>query len=173
MDNKAKKPQANKATEILENLKGKSTGEQLSIMAEVMASQQTLSEHQVVVDQAVQAQAERLEQIVHSQEELSRLLEEATSKQATQNVSDAAQVDKKKFTTGLRDTLSSKPVIITAGVVGAAALAGASYYAYGKYQDHKSASDVAEQHVDMLEAPMGDASMSQKDAAVAAALGDR
>lgn len=161
MNNKDKKTQANQnaAADLMSALNGKTPEEQAALIA---ASLQAYQEHN----------EDRVDALLQSQEDMARKLESLGGEAAKKAVDDGATIDpKKSFGAGVVEVITSRPVVIGAGVAAAAAVATAGVYVYKK---HHKGQEVAASADDIL-ALEGNQSSSElsKDAAVAAALSDR
>lgn len=164
MNNANKKAQgqqaaANEATDLLNALAGKTADEQVALVAGALeATRESLGED--------------INKLNRSQEEMARKLDALAGDAAKAHVSGEAQVEKKSFGSSAAEVLKSRPVVVTAAAVATVAVAGAGVYAYKKYQNGKAVgADMGGEEVLLLEQPS--AVEVSKDAAVAAALGDR
>lgn len=150
---------SNEATDLLNALAGKTADEQVALVAGALeATRESLGDD--------------INKLNRSQEEMARKLDALAGNAAKAHVSGEAQVEKKGIGANALDVLKSRPVVVTAAAVATVAVAGAGVYAYKKYQDGKVVgTEMGGEEVLLLEQPS--AVEVSKDAAVAAALGDR
>lgn len=166
MNNADKKNQAkgqaasNEATDILNALAGKTQEEQTQILA-------------AAIEGTRQTMEDDLGKLTRSQEEMARKLDALAGNAVKEQVSQDAKVEKKGLASSALDTIKNRPIVVGTAVVATVAVGVGGVYAYKKYQEGKAdhASSEAGDSVLLIEQPS--AVEVSKEAAVAAALGDR
>jgi hypothetical protein len=86
---------------------------------------------------------------------------------------ETAKVEKKGLASSALDTIKNRPIVVGAAVATTVAVGVGGVYMYRKYQDGKAAAATGETGEAVLLLDQPSAVEVSKDAAVAAALGDR
>lgn len=165
MNNNAKKAQgqqgqSTEAKDLLDALAGKTTEEQNQILA-------------AAIEGTRQTMESDLANLTRSQEEMARKLDALAGAAVKDQVSETAKVEKKGLASSALDTIKNRPIVVGAAVATTVAVGVGGVYMYRKYQDGKAATATGETGEAVLLLDQPSAVEVSKDAAVAAALGDR
>lgn len=162
MNNNAKKAQgqSTEAKDLLDALAGKTAEEQNQILA-------------AAIEGTRQTMEDDLGKVVRSQEEMARKLDALAGAAVKDQVSETAKVEKKGLASSALDTIKNRPIVVGAAVATTVAVGVGGVYMYRKYQDGKAATSTGETGESVLLLDQPSAVEVSKDAAVAAALGDR
>lgn len=152
--------QSTEAKDLMDALAGKTAEEQNQILA-------------AAIEGTRQTMEDDLGKVVRSQEEMARKLDALAGAAVKDQVSETAKVEKKGLASSALDTIKNRPIVVGAAVATTVAVGVGGVYMYRKYQDGKAATSTGETGESVLLLDQPSAVEVSKDAAVAAALGDR
>lgn len=152
--------QSTEAKDLLDALAGKTAEEQNQILA-------------AAIEGTRQTMEDDLGKLTRSQEEMARKLDALAGAAVKDQVSETAKVEKKGLASSALDTIKNRPIVVGAAVATTVAVGVGGVYMYRKYQDGKAAASTGETGEAVLMLDQPSAVEVSKEAAVAAALGDR
>jgi hypothetical protein len=152
--------QSTEAKDLLDALAGKTAEEQNQILA-------------AAIEGTRQTMEDDISKLTRSQEEMARKLDALAGAAVKGQVDETAKVEKKGLASSALDTIKNRPIVVGAAVATTVAVGVGGVYMYRKYQDGKAAAATGETGEAVLLLDQPSAVEVSKDAAVAAALGDR